>query len=287
MFKPLVVASSLFLMTSPLLAQDGRPPSDGRPPAGENVFDGDFVTIGAGLAVGPSYEGSDNYDLNPLPVILGSVGGIDFEPRGPGLALDLIPDRPGSKIDFKLGPVGRARFDRNNGTRDDVVRSLGELDVAAELGVVAGIGVNGLLRPFDSLSAEVDVRWDVAGAHEGRVISPRLTYFMPVNRGTAVSFTVSADHIDDDYADYYFSISPAGTVASGLPTFNATGGWKNVGMSLFSAIDLDGDATNGGFAVIFIGGYSRLLEDAKRSPVTSIRGDADQLFGAIGIGYTF
>ena len=283
MYKYALVVSCLFFVTSPLSAQ----PQGQRPPAGENVFDGDYVTVGAGIAVGPSYDGSDDYNISPLPVILGSFAGIDFEPRGPGLALDVIPDRNGAKTDFIFGPVGRARFDRNNSINDDVVRSLGELDVAVELGAVAGAKVNRVFSSFDSLTAKVDLRWDVAGAHRGRVISPNLTYFRPLNRGIAASFTISADHVDDNYADYYFSISPAGTVASGLPTFNATGGWKNVGISLFSAIDLDGNAANGGFSVILIGNYSRLLGDAKRSPVTSIRGDANQFFGVIGVGYTF
>ncbi|MEP2102041.1 MAG: MipA/OmpV family protein [Parasphingorhabdus sp.] len=283
MYKYALAATSLFVASSPVLAQ----PEGQGPPRGENVFDGDYVTLGVGLAVGPSYDGSDNYRINPLPVILGSVAGIDFEPRGPGLALDVIPDRDGAKVDFILGPVGRARFERNSGIRDDVVRDLGELDVAVELGAVGGLKLNRVFSRFDSLTAQVDLVWDVAGAHEGQVISPSLTYFRPISRGAAVSFSISADHVDDDYANYYFSVSPAGTVASGLPTFSATGGWKNVGASVFGAIDLDGNAANGGFSVILLGNYSRLLGDAKRSPITSIRGDANQYFGAIGVGYTF
>lgn len=283
MYKYALATTCLVFAASPLLAQ-----SEGqRPPVGESVFDGDYVTVGGGVAVGPSYDGSDDYAISPLPVILGSVAGIDFEPRGPGLALNVIPDQDGAKVDFIFGPVGRARFDRNNSIKDDVVRSLGELDVAIELGAVGGVQVNRLLNPFDSVTAEVDLRWDVAGAHRGQVISPRLTYFTPINRGTAVSLAISADHVDDDYADYYFSISPEGTAASGLPGFSATGGWKNISIATFAAIDLDGDATNGGFAIILLASYSRLLEDAKRSPVTSIRGDANQFFGVIGVGYTF
>lgn len=283
MYKYALAATCLFVASSPALAQ----PEGQGPPRGENVFDGDYVTLGAGLAISPSYDGSDNYDINPLPVILGSVAGIDFEPRGPGLALDVIPDRNGAKVDFILGPVGRARFDRNSGIMDDVVRDLGELDVAVELGAVGGVKINRVFNRFDSLTAEVDLRWDVAGAHRGRVIAPSLTYFRPINRGMAASLTISAEHVDDDYADYYFSISQAGSAASGLPSFNATGGWKNVGIAAFGAIDLDGNAMNGGFSVILIGSYSRLLGDPKRSPVTSIRGDADQFFGVVGIGYTF
>ncbi len=283
MYKYALAATCLFVASSPALAQ----PEGQGPPRGKSVFDGDYVTLGAGLAIGPSYDGSDNYDISPLPVILGSVAGIDFEPRGPGLALDVIPDKNGAKVDLILGPVGRARFDRNSGIRDDVVRDLGELDVAVELGAVGGVKVNRVFNAFDSLTAEIDLRWDVAGAHRGRVVSPSLTYFRPINRGMAASLTISADHVDDDYADYYFSISPAGSAASGLPGFNATGGWKNVGIAAFGAIDLDGNAMNGGFSVILIGSYSRLLGDPKRSPVTSIRGDADQFFGVVGIGYTF
>ena len=283
MIKCLISSAAIFLVAGPAFAQP-EPSGSGRP---ESVFDGDYATVGGGLAVGPSYDGSDDYVVSPLPVIIGSVAGIDFQPRGPGLAADLVPDKDGAKIDFVFGPVVRARFDRNNSIKDDVVRSLGELDVAIELGGVAGIQVNRLLHQYDSVTAEVDVRKDVAGAHGGTVVFPSLTYFSPLSRGVAVSLGVSAEYVDDDYADYYFSISPAGSAASGLPVFTASGGWKNVGLTTFTAVDLDGDITNGGLGLFLLGGYSRLLADAKRSPVTAIRGKPDQFFGAIGLGYTF
>jgi outer membrane protein len=270
-------------LSSPLLAQEEPAPA----PAEESVFDGDYLTVGLGVAVGPSYEGSDNYTISPLPVALGSIGGIDFQPRGPGIAFDVIPDQKDAKVDFILGPVVRARFDRQNSIKDPVVRSLGKLDFAVEVGPFAGVQVNRVLNPYDSLTAQVDLRWDVAGAHDGMVIYPSLTYFTPLSRSIVTSLSASAEHVDDDYANYYFSISPAGSTASGLPTFNATGGWKNVSVASLTAIDLDGDVTNGGFSLIFLGSYSRILGDAKRSPVTSIRGSANQFFGAIGLGYTF
>lgn len=256
-------------------------------PPEETVFDGDYVTIGIGAVVGSSYEGSDDYTISPLPVIIGSFAGVDFQPRGPGVALDFVPDTKGAKIDIVAGPVFRARFDRNNSIEDDVVRNLGELDVAIEVGAAVGLQVNRVLHPFDSLTATVDLRWDVAGAHNGMVVFPSVTYFTPLSRGVAVSVALSAEYVDDDYADYYFSISPAGSAASGLPTFTADSGWKNAGVTIFSGIDLDGDATNGGLGLFVLGSYSRVLSDAKRSPVTSIRGDANQWFGAVGIGYTF
>ncbi len=270
-------------LSSPLLAQEGP----ATVPVERSVFDGDYVTVGGGVAVGPSYEGSDNYTISPLPVVLGSIGGVDFQPRGPGIAFDFIPDQKDAKVDFIFGPVVRARFDRQNSIKDPVVRSLGELDFAVEVGPFAGIQVNRVLNPYDSLTAQVDLRWDVAGAHDGMVVFPSLTYFTPLSRSIVTSLSVNAEHVDDNYANYYFSISPAGSTASGLPSFTATGGWKNVGVTSLTAIDLDGDVTNGGFSLIFLGSYSRILSDAKRSPVTAIRGSANQFFGALGVGYTF
>ncbi|PHR16463.1 MAG: structural protein MipA [Sphingopyxis sp.] len=270
-------------LSSPLLAQE-----DPAPEAREDsVFDGDYLTAGVGVAVGPSYEGSDDYTISPLPVVLGSFGGVDFQPRGPGIAFDVIPDQDGAKVDFIFGPVVRARFDRENSIKDPVVRSLGKLDFAVEVGPFAGVQVNRVLNPYDSLTAQVDVRWDVAGAHDGMVVYPSLTYFTPLSEGVVTSLSFSGEYVDDNYADYYFSISPAGSAASGLPTFTADSGWKNVSASVLTGVDLDGDVTNGGFSLIFLGSYSRMLGDPRRSPVTSIRGSADQFFGAIGVGYTF
>ena len=49
---------------------------------------------------------------------------------------------------------------------------------------------------------------------------------------------------DGDYADTYFTVSPAGSVASGLPAFQARSGWKNVGINALVGVDFDGDLTN-------------------------------------------
>ena len=101
------------------------------------------------------------------------------------------------------------------------------------------------------------------------------------------SFSLSATHVDSHYADTYFSIDQAGSIASGLPVFDANGGWKSYGASLLGAVDLSGDARDGGWGIYAFVNYSRLTNDAARSPVTSLRGNADQWFMAGGISYTF
>ena len=253
---------------------------------GDSVFDGDYLTVGIGAGLSPSYSGSDDYAVFPLPVITGSYGGVDFNPRPAGLAVDFVPDSD-EGVSFDLGVAFRVRSDRVDQIKDDVVELLPDLDRAVEVGPTAGISFPGVLNPFDSVSFQVDALWDVAGAHSGMTVSPSVTYFTPLSRATAASFTLSTTYVDDDFSDYYYSVSPAASLTTGLPQFQADGGFESVGVNLFLAHDLSGNALDGGWSIVGIGGYSRLLGDAKDTPFTSIRGSADQFLVGGGIAYTF
>lgn len=274
------------LVANPAMAQDAGETDTAAPAYEATVFDGDWISIGAGAFYGPSYDGSDDYVISPIPIVQGSVAGIGIDPRPGGLALDFIPDADGG-ISFDAGIAARINGDRASQIKDPVVKLAGELDTAIEVGPTVGVGLPGLLNPFDSLSFTVDARWDVAGAHKGMIVAPSVTYFTPLSRALVASLSLSANHVDSDYADYYFSVSPAQALATGLPLFNADSGFKDIGLTLFTGYDLDGDATNGGLALVLIGGYSRMLGDAKRTPYTSLRGNADQWRIGGGVGYTF
>ncbi len=281
---PARLALSALLSTTvalPALAQENPPP------IAESVFDGDYITLGAGAAIGPSYEGSDDYVVFPVPAVQGKVAGVGISPRPGGIALDLIDDPADARVSFQAGPVVRLRFDRNRQLKDDIVRRLGKRDMAVEVGGNFGVSLNQITNPYDSLTFSVDVRGDVASAHSGVVVAPGVTFQTPLSRGAFVVVNVSAEHVSDRYARYYFSVGPNGSAASGLPQFDADGGWKNVGAGLAGAIDLDGDLTNGGFAIFAAANYARLLGDFKDAPTTSIRGDANQFVGVLGVGYTF
>jgi MipA family protein len=252
------------------------------------VFAGDWLTLGIGGGYGPSYEGSDDYTLFPAPLAQGSLSGFDFGARGPGLYVDLVRDSNAEgNVKFLAGPLVRVRTDRNNNIKDPVVRSLGKEDVAIEIGATAGVSFSKVLNPFDSLTLSTDIQWDVAKTHRGRLISPNISYSTPLSTAIFTNLSLSATHVDGNYADTYFSIDAAGSAASGLPVFDAKGGWKSYGASLLGGVDLSGDVRDGGWGVFGLVSYSRLTGDAKRSPVTAIRGDADQWFLAGGISYTF
>lgn len=288
--KSIVAAAfiSTALTAAPLFAQTQEAETATADPSDRGVFAGDWVTVGVGVGYGPSYEGSDDSVVFPAPIAQGSIGGFDFGARGPGLYVDLIADsNSDSNVKFLAGPLVQARFDRNSKIKDPVVRSLGKEDVAIEVGATAGVSFSKVLNPFDTLTISGDIQWDVAKAHRGRLITPTISYTTPLSPAIFTNLSLSATHVDGDYADTYFSIDAAGSAASGLPVFQADSGWKSYGASLLAGYDLSGDGRDGGFALFGLASYSRLTGDAKRSPVTSIRGDADQWVFAAGISYTF
>jgi len=254
----------------------------------DTAFSGDFLTVGVGAAVVPSYAGSDDYVFTPAPLVFGSIGGVGISPRGAGLALDFIPD--GDGVSFDLGPVARMRSDRATQIKDDVVESLGELDRAIEVGGTAGIGFSGVLNPYDVVSVSGDVLWDINGAHEGMTFSPGVSYFTPLSRSMAAVLSLSAEWADEDFHDYYYRVTPAQSLVTGgvLAPFEPSGsGFTQAGATFLMAYDLNNNLADGGWALAGVVGYSRMLGDAKRTPFTSTVGSADQFFGGAGIGYTF
>lgn len=276
---------------APAIAQDTNieEPIPAGPP--ETVFDGDFLSVGVGVGYNPSYSGSDDYNVNILPIVQASVWGIDINPRPAGLALDFVPD-PEDSIGFSAGPLVRLRNDRVDveDIEDDIVAAYGELDRAVELGGSVGVNFPKVINPFDSLSFNLDAAWDVAGAHGGMYWSPSVTYFTPLSRATAASLSLNANFIDDDFADYYFSVPTVNTLLPDedvLPGFQAEGGMQSYGVNLLLAHDLSGDVTDGGLSLVGIGGWSKLVNDAADTPFTSIRGNNDQYLVALGVGYTF
>ncbi len=288
-FLGAAASAALLLAAVPLAAQDpGNEPQTPDPYEG-SVFDGDWLTIGAGAVLNPSYDGSDDSVISPVPVVQGSLFGVSINPRPGGLALDPIPDGD-SGVNVILGVAGKLNRNRASQIEDEVVAAYGELDTAIEVGPTVGLNFPGVLHQYDSLTVSTDVLWDVAGAHEGMTINPSVTYFTPVSRGAAVSFSLSARHVDDSYADYYYSVpvAPAAVPpADRLPVFAAEGGFDKIGATVLIGVDFDGDLTNGGLAGFVLGGYSKMQGDASDTPFTAIRGSDDQWLIGAGLGFTF
>ncbi|MDX3911066.1 MAG: MipA/OmpV family protein [Sphingobium sp.] len=258
--------------------------------AQESAADRSNLTIGVGAAIVPSYDGSDDYTIIPAAAARGKVKDFAFWTRGTSLYVDAIPNTDPNGWDFELGPYVSVNLDRTGRIKDDRVKALGELDTAIEIGGFAGISKTGVITSaYDSLTFNVAYGKDIANAHESYVITPSLQYFTPLSVTSFVGTGVSAEYVGKGYGRYYFDVTPAGSLASGLPAYSRAGddaGFKNVTVNLTAGHSLSGDLRKG-WTVFALGAYTKMLGDYKRSPVVDIAGDSNQWIGAIGVGYTF
>lgn len=271
------------LLNAPALAQ---PSPSAALPSPQDIAKKDSITIGAGVAVIPSYEGSDDYRIIPAGAIRGKVDGISFSTRGTYLYVDVVPQA--GKFGFNAGPIIGARFDRRRHSDDAIVRLMPTRKTAIEAGGFVGVSLRGLTNPYDTLAFRLDVLHDIGSAHKSTVLSPAVDFSTPLSRKTYASLGVAAQFVGNKFADYYFSVSPADSIATGgvLPVFNAGGGMKNWKTSLLLNQSITGDLLHG-FSVFGMGQYSRLVGDFRRSPIVSQRGSANQWMGAFGLAYTW
>ena len=246
----------------------------------------DTLTIGLGGAVTPDYEGSDDYRIIPAGAIRGKYRGIAFSTRGTYLFVDVVP--ASGNFEFDAGPIVGARLNHRTHIKDNIVELLPRRKTAIEVGGFAGVSFHGLTNPYDTLALHLDVLHDVGSAHKSTTFSPNLEFSTPLSRTTYIGANLGAEFVGNKYADYYFGISPADSVATGgvLPPFNADGGMKNWKAGLLLNQSLSGDLLHG-ISVFGAGQYSRLVGDFKRSPIVSDRGSANQWIGALGLAYTW
>lgn len=267
---------------SPALAQSE--PTAGQLPTPEEISTRDSLTIGLGAAVTPDYEGSNDYRIIPAGAIRGKYKGISFSTRGTYLFVDVIPG--GGKLELDAGPIVGVRMNSRRHIEDDVVEDLPRLKRAFEVGGFAGVSFHGLTNPYDTLALRLDVLHDIGNAHESTTFTPNLEFSTPLSRTTYLGASVGAEFVANRYVDYYFGITPAGSLASGLPVFNPDGGMKNWKLGLLLNQSLSGDLLHG-FSIFGAGQYSRLVGDFKRSPIVDDRGSPNQWLGAIGLAYSW
>ncbi|MES2002335.1 MAG: MipA/OmpV family protein [Pseudomonadota bacterium] len=278
---PLLCAA---FIAAPAIAQDA--PAASPPPSPEDITNRDTLTIAAGGAMFPDYEGSNDYRFIPALGLRGQYHGFSFTTRGLYLYVDVIPDS-NAKVEFDAGPIAGVRFNRTRKKlKDDVVDLLPVKKTAFEAGAFVGVTVHGVTNPYGSLAFRVDVLRDFASAHKSTIVSPNVDFSTPLSQTTFVSASLGAEFVSNKFADYYFSIDPSESLVTGLPTFNAGGGMKNWKAGLLVNQSLSGSLLHGLSAFGTVN-YSRLVGDFKRSPIVSDRGSANQWLLAAGLAYTW
>ncbi|UUL81900.1 MipA/OmpV family protein [Sphingomonas qomolangmaensis] len=285
----LLAGAGLSLLSVPALAQDAVPPPSAIPDPETADPRGDFTIVGVGAGILPNYEGSDDYGFSPVPAAIGQIEGFRYSFLGNRLSVDLIRDGYGPTVDLQAGPIGVIGFNRTSADAidDPQVALLDERNTAIELGGYVGIGKTGVLTSdYDRLSATISYRYDVAGAHDSGILTPTVAYTTPLSTKALVGLFLSAERVENGYGDAYFSVSAAESLRSGLPVYDADGGWKNYTIGFAGAHSLTGDLT-GGLQMVVGGTYRRLLGDFSASPVTAIAGSPHQWLGTVGLAYSF
>ena len=270
--------AALLAGAAPAFAQGADAPLPD-PEVGGNSF-----TVGGGVAINFDYDGSDDYRFIPAAFVRGKIGDISFTTRGLALYVDVLSSD--SAVDFDLGPILAVRLNRTGKIKDDFVDALPERDMAIEAGGFAGISFKGLTNPYDSLGLRVDVVHDIGGAHGSTIWSPNIDFSTPLSRTFFISASAGLDFVGNGYADYYYSIPLADSIASGLPVHDADGGMKSWKVGLLLNQSLSGDLRRG-WSIFGLANHSRLVGDFKDSPIVEDRGSASQWLAALGVGYSW
>jgi outer membrane scaffolding protein for murein synthesis (MipA/OmpV family) len=283
-FACAALAASLASLASPLAAQSQ--PAAAELPSPADVSNRDTVTVGVGAGILPDYEGSDDYRIIPVAAIRGHYHGISFTTRGTYLYVDVVA--PGAKVDLDAGPIAGVRVNSRKNIDDEVVKLIPDLSTVFEAGAFAGVSLHGVTNPYDTLAFRLDVLHGFGSDRNWTNFSPNIEFSTPVSRRTYVGLSAGAEFVGNRFADYYYSITPAQSAATGglLPVYDADSGLKNWKLGLLVNQSITGDLL-GGFSLFGAVQYSRLVGDFADSPIVSRRGSSGQWLAAGGLAYTW
>jgi len=233
-------------------------------------------TVGLGGGVAPDYEGSENYELVPMWNIQAKNL---YDPNtyvavlGPKLNSNFLPDD-----NLRLGLSGQYVAKRDDVENNKVDR-LSSTDDGLMLGALLGYDLK--LSGNRVWGVEFDPRWDVSD-EIGGLFTLRTHYIAPFGGAWRFRGGIETTYASEDYMDEYFSINAADSAASGLSTYNADDGFKDVAVNASLTYQFAGNWSATGLVR-----YTRLVGDAADSPVTDDVGNENQVFSGLLINYSF
>jgi outer membrane protein len=239
------------------------------PPPSAPVDDVTRIRIGLGAQLQPLYVGDDGTSVGPL-------FHFNIARHGQEFAFGAPDDSPGiavvSSDGFSFGPsvnlTGRRR----------------ESDVGAPVGNVARtIEVGGFAQYLagDSWRLRAELRQGLNG-HDGLVGEVSADKIWRDGDRYVFSIGPRVMFSNARYQRAYFGVSPAASLASGLPEYRPGGGIHAVGVASGLTYSLNDRWGLFGYAK-----YERLVGDAAKSPIVRTYGSRNQLSGGLGVNYTF
>lgn len=226
-------------------------------------------SIGGGAGMAPDYEGSDDYEVVPIPFAEAKFSnGMYLQLKGLTARANLIP----SDI-WKLGPVYNYRPSRSD-VDNSKVDDLKNVSDANELGGFGGFEYYGWF-------ANVEFLADTGDAHDGWHATLKAGYNW-ILTNWVFSVGGSTSYASGDYMSTYFGIDGADSARSGLSTYDADKGIKDWGVDLGINWRMTQRWSLRGFA-----NYTRLIGDADDSSPVVDEGSQNQFFGGALVVFTF
>jgi outer membrane protein len=243
------------------------------------VIDNVPNVIGVGGGMFPDYLGSDDYTAGAAPFFRWTFAGqeryIQF------LVTELsfnVLNHP----NFALGPVVNYRFGRDDDVDDEVVQEMEEIEDTVEAGIFASYTWRENNNPRNRFIASAEALFDVGGEHDGWVAMASARYWLPVSRPIDLLFGVGATYGSSSYMDTYFGVDTTDAARTGLSSFEADAGFRDVNAQ-FAAVFHFSESWHVGAGVK----YFNLMSDASDSPIVDDRGDASQFVYGIGLAYSW
>jgi outer membrane protein len=227
------------------------------------------VRVGLGAQLRPEFVGADGTRVAPLFHVNIARGTHQFSFGAPD-------DSPSIAIisthGFAFGPAGNIEGRREN---SDVGAPVGSVSRTFEAGAFAQYAAG------DSFRVRAEVLKGING-HEGVVGEIAADKIWRDGDRYVVSVGPRVLFSDARYQRAYFGVTPAASIASGLPAYRPSGGVHGLGLATGVAYSLNGPWGLFGFAR-----YERLVGDAAKSPIIRELGSRNQWAGGVGLNYTF
>jgi len=227
-------------------------------------------TVGAGVALVPDYEGSD--EMTGAPALLFSAQweqGYFIKFAGNSMRGNVLPNK-----NWNFGPVLQFRATRDDDVDNKQVARMREIDSTVEAGVFFG---------FNNDAWDASVQWvaDTSDKHDGSLAKVIAGYSCK-RPGLVTRLGISTTYADDDYMNTYFSVDANNSARSGLAEYKAEAEIKDIGVDVSVMYSI-----NDNWGVMGMLGYATLLGDAKDSPVVDVAGSDSQVTAGLLATYKF
>lgn len=223
----------------------------------------DRWVLGAGVAMVPKFQGSDDYEARPVPLIDVKYGRF-FAKTSDGIGVNIVETST-----FTAG----AGVDWMEGYDDD--------DVPAGIrGVDGALGARIFVSArFDGLVATLAATQAMTESDRGLLIDAGLAYPIHATGRLTITPSIGTTWANEKYMNGYFGIDAAEAAASGLARYEPTNGFKDVSFRIGARYRIT-DSVSAVGAV----GVTHLLGEAADSPFVE---EKTQPTALMGLTYSF